>query len=149
MQTFLPFSDFKFSAQCLDNKRLGKQRVEAWQLLRSIQGITQGWRYHPASVMWQGHEQALIHYGMVICSEWIERGFRDSLFQKFENEFSGSFSYSTPWWFDFQQFHISHQSNLLRKDPIHYQEFKVPNNLPYVWCKPDGSIVIGAKKSRD
>ena len=145
MQTFLPFYDFKFSAQCLDNKRLGKQRVEAWQLLRSIKGITTGWRHHPASVMWQGHEQALVHYGMVISAEWEERGFKDSMFDRFEGEFDGDFDYEEPWWLGLEEFHISHQSNLLRKDPIHYREFNVPNNLPYMWCKPDGSIIYGAK----
>jgi len=34
MQTFLPFPDFAESAKCLDNRRLGKQRVEAKQILR-------------------------------------------------------------------------------------------------------------------
>ena len=29
MQTFLPYSNFKKSAKCLDRQRLGKQRVEA------------------------------------------------------------------------------------------------------------------------
>ena len=33
MQTFLPHRDFEQSAKCLDMKRLGKQRVEAYQLL--------------------------------------------------------------------------------------------------------------------
>lgn len=33
MQTFLPYSSFEESAKCLDNKRLGKQRVEAKQIL--------------------------------------------------------------------------------------------------------------------
>lgn len=33
MITFLVCSDFKLSAKCLDNKRLGKQRVEAHQIL--------------------------------------------------------------------------------------------------------------------
>lgn len=29
MQTFLPYPDFKKSAQCLDYRRLGKQRVDS------------------------------------------------------------------------------------------------------------------------
>lgn len=33
MQTFLPFPDFARSAKVLDNKRLGKQRIEAKQIL--------------------------------------------------------------------------------------------------------------------
>lgn len=36
MQTFLPYPDFKMSAECLDNKRLGKQRSECLIVLRSI-----------------------------------------------------------------------------------------------------------------
>ena len=36
MQTFLPFPDFKMSAQVLDYKRLGKQRVEALQILKTL-----------------------------------------------------------------------------------------------------------------
>lgn len=36
MNTFLPYADFQKSAQCLDNKRLGKQRVEAWQIYLTL-----------------------------------------------------------------------------------------------------------------
>jgi hypothetical protein len=36
MQTFLPLPDFIESAKVLDYKRLGKQRVEAWQILKAI-----------------------------------------------------------------------------------------------------------------
>jgi hypothetical protein len=32
MQTFLPYEDFTLSAQVLDYRRLGKQRVEALQI---------------------------------------------------------------------------------------------------------------------
>ena len=39
MQTFLPYKSFVKSLNCLDNKRLGKQRVEAMQILNAI---TQG-----------------------------------------------------------------------------------------------------------
>jgi hypothetical protein len=146
MQTFLPYYDFKFSAQCLDNKRLGKQRVEAWQILQALRGLTKGWVNHPATVMWRGHEQALIHYGMVISAEWEERGFEDNMFARFQAEFDGEFDYAEPWWLGLEEFHISHQSNLLRKDPIHYKQFNVPNDLPYLWGKPDGTFVSGAKQ---
>ena len=36
MQTFLPYPDFRESLESLDYKRLGKQRVEALQLVKSI-----------------------------------------------------------------------------------------------------------------
>jgi hypothetical protein len=61
MQTFLPYKDFKKSAKVLDNKRLGKQRVEAFQILNILLGRTKtkGWRNHPAVLMWKGHSNAL------------------------------------------------------------------------------------------
>lgn len=37
MNTFLPYPEFDKSAACLDNKRLGKQRVEAWQIYLTLQ----------------------------------------------------------------------------------------------------------------
>ncbi|KAL3696168.1 hypothetical protein R1sor_010244 [Riccia sorocarpa] len=36
LNTFLPYSSFERSIQCLDNRRLGKQRVEAKQILNVI-----------------------------------------------------------------------------------------------------------------
>ena len=38
VNTFLPYPDFVKSAKALDYKRLGKQRVEAWQILRALRG---------------------------------------------------------------------------------------------------------------
>lgn len=39
MQTFLPYSSFKRSAAVLDNKRLGKQRVETLQVMQGLAGM--------------------------------------------------------------------------------------------------------------
>ena len=36
MQTFLPYENFDDSMQSLDNLRLGKQRVEALQIIKAI-----------------------------------------------------------------------------------------------------------------
>jgi Pyrimidine dimer DNA glycosylase len=36
MQTFLPYPDFVACARVLDSRRLGKQRVEALQILRAL-----------------------------------------------------------------------------------------------------------------
>ena len=46
MQTFLPYPDFAESAAVLDSKRLGKQRVEALQVLRAVTRLTYGWKRH-------------------------------------------------------------------------------------------------------
>ena len=48
MQTFLPYPDFTASAAALDPRRLGKQRVEALQVLRGLTVAGYGWRHHPA-----------------------------------------------------------------------------------------------------
>ena len=126
MQTFLPESDFAASARCLDYKRLGKQRVETYQILKG------SWPHHPASKMWVGHRDALMAYGMEMCREWIRRGYKDNCMKYFENH---NPEYVMPDWFGLPEFHASHRSNLLRKHPEHYSQFgwEEPDNLPYVW----------------
>ena len=119
MQTFLPYADFHKTAQCLDYKRLGKQRVEAWQILRALRGETKGWVNHPATVMWRNHEQALIQYAIVICEEWIARGYKDTLLPRFKAEVLTT-NPKMPWWLGLKELHRSHQSNLRRKDAVFY-----------------------------
>ena len=82
MNTFLPYADFESSAACLDNKRLGKQRLECYQLLMlTIDPTKTGWRRHPAAMMWHNHETSLVGYFLFCCIEWKRRGFRDTLTQ--------------------------------------------------------------------
>lgn len=79
MQTFLPYMSFHQSAECLDNKRLGKQRVECLQLLNALTGKSVGWVRHPACQMWYGYTKALALYGLAICDEWNARGHKDTV----------------------------------------------------------------------
>lgn len=137
MQTFLPYADFHTTAKCLDYKRLGKQRVEAWQILNALRGKTKGWVNHPATVMWRNYEQALIQYAIVICEEWISRGYKDTLLPRFKAEVLTN-NPEMPWWLGLKELHRSHQSNLRRKDAVFYK-FNVKDNLPYVWCNTDGT----------
>ena len=134
MQTFIPYMLYEESARCLDRQRLGKQRVEAWQILRNLTGYPDRWRNHPAVKMWKGYESSLAWYGMKICREWINRGYKDSLFLKFLNEFHRlPFSGDPPWLT--REFCLSHRSNLLRKFPDYYSKFEwnIPDNIPYIW----------------
>lgn len=141
MQTFLPYPNFEKSASCLDYRRLGKQRVEAYQILRILIGINskKGWRNHPAVLMWKGYEPALSHYGFVMCNEWSFRKYKDNLglwFMARSLEFHlDDKPIIMPPWFGLEEFHKSHQSNLMRKFPEHYQKYfpNIPNNLPYYW----------------
>ena len=130
MQTFLPYDDLNRSLCCLDYRRLGKQRVEAKQILNALDpNFTSGWRNHPAVLMWSGFEECLKLYHNLSIDEWVRRGYRNNMVQ-FEIGFV-----EYPGWFGDEHFHKSHQSNLLRKDPIWYGQYNwnVPNNLPYVW----------------
>lgn len=127
-------STFAVVAQSLDNKRLGKQRVEAYQILNSLTGKSNGWTTHPATKMWQGHEWQLANYGYEICGEWINRGFSDSLEIRFWEYMNQNHESHTPkpWWCRDPLLHLTHQSNLMRKAPDFYT-YQVPDNIPYVW----------------
>lgn len=130
MQTFLPLDDFFGSVQVLDDKRLGKQRVEALQILNALEGRSRGWVNHPAVRMWRGYEDALRVYHDDCISEWISRGFKNTM--PFLSVGGGVL---LPPWFGDEAFHASHRSNLLRKDPEFYGWYgwSEPHDLPYVW----------------
>jgi len=134
MQTFMTNSDFSVVAETLDNQRLGKQRVEAYQILNALTGKSSGWKNHPATQMWQGHEWQLANYGHEICRVWISKGFNDSLDVRFRSFMDENTSCLKPWWTEDSLLHLTHQSNLLRKNFAHYSHFfQVVNDLPYVW----------------
>jgi hypothetical protein len=139
MQTFLPYENYDKSAICLDSRRLGKQRVESLQILKSLLLPNYGWKNHPAVRMWRGYEAELVRYSLAICREWIMRGYKDTCAQKI---FDLAWDYHLPLHMPRQavgwitpELCLSHRSNLLRKDRAFYlQKFgEIPDNLPYVW----------------
>ncbi|MET0716421.1 MAG: MSMEG_6728 family protein [Mycetocola sp.] len=143
MQTFLPYPSFAESARVLDRARLGKQRVEALQLLRAVTIPTYGWRNHPAAKMWRGYVPALTRYGLEMTDAWIERGHSDTVREQVllfapEVAFLSQDELDLPPWIGDEALHISHRSNLIRKDPAHYGPLfpGVPDDLPYVWPAP-------------
>jgi hypothetical protein len=133
MQTFLPYSDFIDSAFVLDRQRLGKQRVEVKQIFNALEGNSKGWVNHPATKMWRGFEPALALYGVTVCAVWADRGYQDSLLPFFAVRLSDGIV--MPPWMGDEAFHLSHRSNLVRKDPAHYAPLfpGVPDNLEYAW----------------
>ena len=135
MQTFLPYQNFYLSLACLDNKRLGKQRVEAMQILNALTpGSTSRWRNHPATKMWKGHEPALENYKNLAILTWKFRGFKNTMPLTFD--FCRSDNLKKPLWLT-EEFCSAHRSNLLRKKPEFYSKYgwTEPNNLPYIWPK--------------
>lgn len=111
--TFMPYPDFQLSIRCLDDKRCGKQRVEAFQILQALFSNT-GYSNHPATNMWRGYENALIYYYNLVVTEWVNRGKANNM-QLYSH---GEVVY--PWWFGWDHFHLSHQASLLRKFPDYY-----------------------------
>ena len=137
MNTFLPFKDFILSGKALDNKRLGKQRVEVLQMLNKIHGITKGkgWTNHPCTKMWYSTPNALVEYGLNICDIWKNKGFKDTCYEKIKFHYKSNLSNKMPEWLGRDDVHISHQSKLIQKDREFYKP-KFPNapeNLEYVW----------------
>lgn len=135
MQTFLAYPDYRQSAAVLDMRRLGKQRVEAYQILRALRGESQGWLNHPATRMWRGHEFNLATYGAVVCETWRAKGYKDTLLPYFEEAMLRLPVTLQPEWLGREDFHRAHQSNLVRKLPAHYGPLfpGVSGDLPYIW----------------
>jgi hypothetical protein len=132
MQTFLPYASFEDTVQVLDYKRLGKQRVETFQILNVLLDRTEskGWRNHPAKIMWEGFEEALKLYQNITITEWISRGYKNNMkLESIDHKIL-----IMPPWLGNEEFHKSHRSNLLRKDFEYYsQYFNDPIDLPYIW----------------
>ncbi|NEC26044.1 cytoplasmic protein [Streptomyces sp. SID8111] len=152
MQTFLPYPDFDASALVLDRRRLGKQRVEALQVLRGLTVPGYGWRRHPAVRMWTGYEEALVRYGLEICRVWRDRGHQDSCAAKLVAELAAvrpgqpvreqpelAEAGELPPWLGNPGLHRSHRSALVRKDPEVYADVfpGEPDDLPYLWPASD------------
>ncbi|WP_299529017.1 MSMEG_6728 family protein [uncultured Streptomyces sp.] len=161
MQTFLPYPDFVRSARVLDPRRLGKQRVEALQVLRGLTVPDYGWRHHPAVRMWTGYEEALVRYGLDVCLAWTAEGHADTCAASLLSGLAAARGPGTagggdaevrvrtaaelraagelPPWLGEVDFHLSHRSALVRKDPAFYRPLfgDVPDDLPYVWPRSD------------
>lgn len=142
MQTFLPYTDFQDSALCLDNKRLNSQSKEARQIINALEklelGEKAGWQHHPATLMWEGHIPALKMYANHILQECVRRGFRMKA-EPFRFSLPEHVSVHAveklpvmefvklitplPWWWGREEFHSSHRSKLLQKNPAHYGQY--------------------------
>jgi hypothetical protein len=148
MQTFLPYPDFIDSARTLDPRRLGKQRVEALQVLRGLTWPGYGWRHHPAVKMWAGYEEALVRYGLDVCDVWCSTGRADTCagtlatdlaaacgIHRVRTQSALAHAGELPPWLGQEDLHLSHRVSLLRKDPDFYRPIfgDLPPDLPYVW----------------
>gem|GEM_PF-362219 len=90
MQIFRPYIDWHMSAQVLDDRRLGKQRVEAKQVMMTIlrkMGLIKderrGWLNHPIVLMYYNggrpYFKDLGGYFNACIEEWRRRGMRSQI----------------------------------------------------------------------
>lgn len=122
MQVFVPLPDIEASVQALDVPRLGKQRVEALQMLSSLAGKSAGWLDHPAARMWAGYEQGLLSYAAACCLRVRSLGWVDHVLEQVY-ERQADFGHLIhdpplpPWWGG--PVHASHRARLIVKE--HYR----------------------------
>lgn len=160
MQTFLPYANantFLETAEVLDNKRLNKQALEAWQILMVLTELDpqgndrepKGWVNHPAVKMWRGHETTLHRYIIDMTNEWVRRGFKTTIADKANETFRvakerGRVGINRPYWMNntarFEFIAESHRQALLCKDYEWYSQFgwaedtgTKPTTYEYVW----------------
>jgi len=131
MQTFLPYSDIQKTVECLDFRRLGKERVEARQILNCLNGINNfRWQFHPAVKMWIGFEQFLTQYMNSCIFEWIKRGYKNTM------QILPVYNSVVPSWFG-GRIHSTHRAALLYKDYEWYSQFGWTEEpkIEYFWPK--------------
>jgi hypothetical protein len=132
MQTFLPSADYEYTAQTLDSKRLNKQILEGYQIMKVLSGASESgaWRNHPAVLMWRNAEHSLMDYIDHMVYEADFRGIKTdknvSNLRTLKHNFSHMWGKAIPIWQKPE--HLtrvvdSHKSNLYRKDSVLYSEF--------------------------
>lgn len=128
MMTFAPYPDLEQTVRVLDYRRLGKQRVEAYQIWRTLTGLSNGWRSHPAVKMWRGHECFLAVYCNACIDEWIARGYKNTM-----KHLPHCGKPRPPKWWGNPDVHLSHQASLNRKSAEYSFDVSQERYPAYVW----------------
>jgi hypothetical protein len=167
MQSFLTDpNSFELTAAHLDNKRLHKQTLEAWQCLLTMCELDpegndrkpKGWSNHPVVKMWKGHETLLVSYISATYFEWKSRGYKSTLLEKTYRTYDkgvelGRISpeLTLPSWMTDSQYYAdmcsTHRTALLCKNYEWYRQFGwaedtgiAPVTYEYLWPHQDGYV---------
>jgi len=165
MQTFLvDTGSFEVTARQLDNKRLHKQTLEAWQTLLTLTQLDpagndrqqKGWVNHPVTRMWRGSEALLVSYISATYFEWRFRGYKSTLLPKTFATFDRALELgrvspelTLPAWMQdtkyFKRLVSTHRRALLVKNYDWYSQFGYPEDsgaspgsYEYLWPHQDG-----------
>ena len=129
VNTFAVSASVQECAKSLDYRRLGKQRVEAYQIWKVIKGYSNGWRHHPVVKSWVGYSCALAMYTNAMIDEWVARGYNNTM-KKLPHCKNPVF----PWWWGWKAVMLSHRASLNRKMPEYYSfEVGEYQKHGYVW----------------
>jgi len=167
MQSFLTNTEsFELTASNLDNKRLHKQTLEAWQCLLTMCKLDpegnnrepKGWSAHPVVKMWRGHETLLVSYISATYFEWRGRGFKSTLLDKTNRTYEKALELgrvreelTVPrWMLDtayYSELCSRHRTALLCKNYTWYSQFgwaedtgTAPETYAYLWPHQDGYV---------
>lgn len=167
MQSFLTNTEsFELTAHHLDNKRLHKQTLEAWQCLLTMCKLDpegnhrepKGWSNHPVVKMWRGHETLFVQYINATYNEWRRRGYKSTLYEKTANTYDravelGRISTDVivpKWMLDadyYARLCSTHRTALLCKNYDWYRQFNwaedtgvAPETYVYLWPHQDGYV---------
>ncbi len=140
-------------SNCLDSRRLNKQKIEIFQILNCLcigkyqhrETIIHEWKpcdnetynnspkinvrktpwyNHPATQAVKNYELFFIDYALEIADSCLRLGYKDTLIPKIK-AFKEIFSgeYKKPWYWGNEKFHSSHRAALLFKNFEYYSKF--------------------------
>ena len=113
--TFLPYPNYIRSVQCLDYKRLGKQRLECKQIIEILEGKDSRYKNHSAVKMWIGYTNSLKYYSNCCINEWISRDYKNTMLK-----YNVDYQNDDPWWIGDVNFHRAMRARLIEKDRNFY-----------------------------
>lgn len=141
MQTFLPYPDFKKSAESLDKKRCWKQVVEAQQIINVLEGRSVAWKNHPAVQMWEGSATHLKKYFNVFLKVCKEKHNINTKYVPYI--INPNTIEQRPFWWGDEDFHRAMRARLIEKDEAFYYsqwpDDEWFNGAEYLWPVMDGS----------
>jgi len=133
MEIFHSEETWSLSVLALDDKRLGKQRLECIQILLSLSGIINIWEIpkyihnHPVTLLWKGNEDYLLSYTTACIIEWGNRGYKNtkciSAFHDMR-AITGDYPVKGKPSFITADFIQSHKIKLYSKNPLFYAKYK-------------------------
>lgn len=134
----MPSKDFSTTASMLDSKRLNKQILECYQILKVLSSTDPkaGWRNHPAVKMWRGYENALYSYTLAMVAEADKRGIKTDTnmhnLSTLKSAVGSSWGTGFPEWYqnseEMKRITVTHMARLFVKDPIYYAPFSFFSN---------------------